>query len=109
MRLTLDQEVVAQRHDDANVRLEDQPAQHPRERCLHVDRAQREQLFELVDDDENAVLATAQPLKDLECHVVLLEAQQIAHSVGVAGHERRQGVGHRLEWPGARCRHHCVP
>ncbi len=60
-RLTLQQEIVAERQQDVNVGLEHESSQQLRKPALHIDPVQREQFLCLIDDEERVLVTLAPP------------------------------------------------
>ena len=79
MGVAAEQKVVAQGQNHVDVGLEHQPAQQPRERLLDRRWIQREQLFELVDDDEDLLVALAKSLEERDRRILFLESQERLH------------------------------
>ena len=90
----MEEEVVPHRQQDVDVGFEGQAAQELGEGALHLRRVQREQLLELVHDDQ-AMLVPLAPLRDQPTATLgLLEAQQRVHGArSPRAAARRQGPG----------------
>ena len=64
-----------------------EPAEKLGERLLDFGVILREELFELIDDDERLLLALAPPGDERHCHLRVFEAQQELHRVLIARDE----------------------
>jgi len=82
--LAAQQEVVPDREQDVDVRLEDETREQGREARLHIGWIQGEQLLELVDDDQRFGMVTSPAAEQVDRDVGVLEPQHLAHGVGVA-------------------------
>ncbi len=89
----MEEEVVAHREQHVDVGLERQPSQKLGEALLHLGRVLREQLLELIDDQQSLVVLPAPAAEQRDGHLHLLEPHEIPHRLGVAGELRRPGPG----------------
>jgi len=98
------QEVVAEREEHVDVRLGGETAQESREALLHGGRVQREELLELVEDDERSRMSLPPPGEHGERRIRVLEAQKLPHRLRVSRELSGQRLGQREEGrtPGGR-------
>ena len=90
--MALEQEVVAHGQQHVDVGLEDEPAEQLGEARLHLGRVQREQLLELVHDQQRVVVPVPPAGDDRDRDVRVVDARAALHRLGVA----RQLAGQRL-------------
>jgi hypothetical protein len=90
-----DEEVVPQRQQHVDVTLLDQAPEKLREALLHLLRIEREQLLELVHDEDGLEVALPPLPNHREGDVGIVEAQELLHRVRVGGKHFDQGLGER--------------
>ena len=86
------QKVVTHAQKNVHVGLHGQTCQELGKRLLHHVPVEREQLFELVDDQQRIAVTAAPAGDDVDRHVCILEAQQLANGVGVTGELGHQSL-----------------
>jgi hypothetical protein len=84
VRVAVEQEVVPHREQHVHVGLEGQPAQKLGEAPLYLGRVQREQLLELVHDQQRLAVTPAPAPDHPERHLGILEADQLAKGLGIS-------------------------
>ena len=97
--VAVEQEVVAHRQQHVHVRFEREARQQLREPLLRFRQTLREQLLELIEDQQRMIVPAAPARDDVDGDARLLEVDQPRDGLGIARQLRRERVREGGERP----------